>query len=211
MNITEFQNQIAKLLESFPLLSEKYSVGVSPLEEGTLGTADSLDTVRDDASGEYRYLAFISYSHSNEDWGIWIHKSLEVFRVPTKLAGVSNEYGEVPSKVFPVFRDRDELSASSELSDSIQQALEDTRFLLVICSRAAAKSHWVNQEIKLFKSFAGSKRVLCLIVDGEPHAADPEEECFPEAVKYEVTREGELTNIPCEPMAADTRPLTTTR
>ena len=191
----------AELESAGPDLSKKFSFTVSP----SSGVVSRDDIVVSDCSGDYRFLAFISYSHANEEWGKWIQKSLETFRVPSKLAGQSNEYGKTPEKVFPVFRDRDELSASSELSDSIQEALEDTRFLLVICSREAAKSQWVNQEIKLFKSFAGAKRVLCLIVGGEPHASDPDQECFPEAVKYEVTRNGELTDIPCEPMAADAR------
>ena len=190
-----------RTLSSYPDLSKKFSFTVSP----SSGVVSRDDIVVSDCSGDYRFLAFISYSHANEEWGKWIQKSLETFRVPSKLAGQSNEYGKTPEKVFPVFRDRDELSASSELSDSIQEALEDTRFLLVICSREAAKSQWVNQEIKLFKSFAGAKRVLCLIVGGEPHASDPDQECFPEAVKYEVTRNGELTDILCEPMAADAR------
>jgi formylglycine-generating enzyme required for sulfatase activity len=197
----QLAKMLARTLSSYPDLSKQFTFTVSP----SSGFASSEDVVVSEYSGEYRYLAFISYSHANEDWGKWIQKSLETFRVPSKLAGKSNEYGKTPEKVFPVFRDRDELSASAELSDSIQQALEDTRFLLVICSRESAKSHWVNQEIKLFKSFAGAKRVLCLIVDGEPHASDAEQECFPEAVKYEVTRNAELTNIPCEPMAADAR------
>ena len=195
------ETTVKTVLDSFPQLAREFTIAVSSASE----SAGRDDIVSSDASGEYRYLSFISYSHSNEDWGKWIHKSLESFRIPSSLPGSSNFYGVVPKKVFPIFRDRDELSASAELSDSIQQALEDTRFLLVICSRESAKSHWVNQEIKLFKSFAGSKRVLCLIVDGEPHARDPEEECFPEAIKYEVTRDGELTNVPCEPMAADAR------
>lgn len=197
----DLKSILRRALESHPNLSKDFAFTIAP----TGRLADLEDIVTSDASGDYRYLAFISYSHSNEDWGKWAQRSLESFRIPSRLAGSPNEYGVIPKKVFPIFRDRDELSASAELSDSIREALEDTRFLLVICSRSSAKSHWVNQEIKLFKSFAGSKRVLCLIVDGEPHARAPEEECFPTAIKYEVTRNGDLTDIVCEPMAADAR------
>jgi len=192
---------LESVLGNYPELADKFEISLT-----TKSLTNTSDIAQCDASGDYRYLAFVSYSHANEDWGKWIHKSLESFRIPSKLAGNTNQYGVVPKKAYPIFRDRDELSASAELSDVIQEALEDTRFLLVICSRESAKSHWVNQEIKLFKSFAGSKRVLCLIVDGEPHAKNADDECFPEAVKYEVNREGELTDIPCEPMAADARP-----
>ena len=193
---------VARILGQFPEISDRFSVSVTAtadiLSDDT-GSAKSL------APRDSRYMAFISYSHRDEQWCKWLHQSLEGFRVPRELVGRENAWGEVPPRVFPVFRDREELSASSELSDSIRAALHESRFLLVICSRAAAKSFWVNQEIKLFKSVAGSRRVLCIIVDGEPHASNPDDECFPEAVKYEVTNTGEMTEVPCEPMAADAR------
>jgi len=195
--------EVSCVLGRFPEIINRFSVSVET-SAGIL--PDDPRSAKLLAPRDSRYMAFISYCHRDEQWCKWLHQSLEGFRVPRELVGRENAWGEVPPKVFPVFRDREELSASSELSDSIRAALHESRFLLVICSRAAAKSFWVNQEIKLFKSVAGSRRVLCIIVDGEPHARNPDDECFPEAVKYEVTNAGEMTDVPCEPMAADARP-----
>jgi len=159
--------------------------------------------------GSHKYKAFISYSHQDKKWGDWLHKSLETYSIPKALIGKKTLYGEVPKRLFPVFRDRDELPTATELGTVIDKALNDSSHLVVICSPRSAKSQWVNEEIKQFKRLGKADRILCLIVDGEPYGADkPEmglEECFPEAVKYELGEDGELSEERTEPIAADAR------
>ena len=156
-----------------------------------------------------KYWAFISYSHQDKSWGDWLHKSLETYKVPKQLIGQETQDGIVPKRVYPVFRDREELPSSSDLSENIDQALRQSRYLIVICSPGSARSQWVNEEIRNFKALGNENRVLCLVVDGEPNASDkPElksEDCFPEAVKYRVTEQGEITSERVEPIAADAR------
>jgi hypothetical protein len=36
---------------------------------------------------QFRYRAFVSYSHANEDWAKCLHRSLETYRVPKHLVG----------------------------------------------------------------------------------------------------------------------------
>lgn len=156
-----------------------------------------------------RYWGFISYSHADERVCRWLHRSIERYRVPAHLVGTSPGGVEIPSKLFPVFRDRDELAGAGALGPKLQQALAESQALIVICSPCAARSHWVNEEIKLFKRLGGHDRVLALIVDGEPNAVDkgrPERECFPAALRYEIGEDGELSDVPAEPIAADLRP-----
>ena len=155
-------------------------------------------------SQQYRYRAFISYSHADEVWGSWLHKAIERYRIPRRLVGQQTESGPVPDSLFPVFRDREELASAHELGTEIKKALEQSHSLIVICSPAAARSHWTNEEIKHFKSLGRASQVFCLIVDGEPN--DPTQECFPQAIKFEVNAAGELTDAPAEPIAADARP-----
>ena len=109
----------------------------------------------------------------------------------------------------PIFLDRAELPTSSDLAASVREALASSRYLIVICSPAAAKSRWVNEEIRYFKSLGGASRVLALIVAGQTgytpkgNAAD----CMPPALRYVVSEQGEITATPAaEPMAADIRP-----
>jgi hypothetical protein len=144
----------------------------------------------DNADSDFRYWAFISYSHADAKWGDWLHAALETYRVPTRLVRSAQPEGAVPKRIFPVFRDREELASSSSLGENIQNALRFSRSLIVICSPRAATSRWVNEEIKLCKSIGREDRVFCLIVDGEPNAAPDSGllECFPKAVLLKLDR-----------------------
>ncbi|MBI5773259.1 MAG: PD40 domain-containing protein [Verrucomicrobia bacterium] len=159
---------------------------------------------------EFKYWAFISYSHADDAWASWLHKGIETYEVPKHLIGKPSREGVVPKRAFPVFRDRDELPGSANLGDNLTRALRQSRYLVVVCSPNSVKSQWVDQEIRIFKSLGREDRVLCLIVGGEPNAsARPElklEEAFPTAVRYWVDSDRRITEIPTEPIAADGRP-----
>lgn len=159
-----------------------------------------------------KYWAFISYSHRDKAWGDWLHKGLERYKIPKSLAGRETERGEpVPARIFPVFRDREELPTAVDLGEIINRALEQSRYLIVICSPASARSQWVNQEIIEFKRLGGENRVLAIIVEGEPNAScgkpgfTKDQECFPEALRYKLGTDGQLSQEPTEPIAADAR------
>ena len=86
-----------------------------------------------------RYGAFISYRHTDPDrqWAKWLHSKLETYRVPKRLVASG-----VPGRVGRVFRDEEELSASADLSQRIDEALVGARFLIVICSPKTPESQW---------------------------------------------------------------------
>jgi WD40 repeat protein len=157
----------------------------------------------------FRYWAFLSYSHADEAVARWLHRALETYRVPTRLVGRAHPDGAVPRRIFPIFRDRDELPSSAELGGVINAALQVSRYQIVVCSPPAAASRWVNEEIKTFKSMGRDARVLALIVDGEPNATDNPKlgllECFPPALRHRVDAAGNLTTERTEPIAADAR------
>jgi tetratricopeptide (TPR) repeat protein len=147
----------------------------------------------------YKYRAFISYSHRDAEWGTWLHRSLERYRVPRRLVGRTTSQGVVPPRIAPVFRDREELSTASNLSREITTALEQSAALIVVCSPSAAESRWVNEEIRAYQRLGRAEHVFCLIVGGEPGA--PGQECFPPA----LLEPADGGSVP-EPIAADVRP-----
>lgn len=152
-----------------------------------------------------RYSAFLSYSHADQACVRWLHRALEAYRLPKALIGSPSRFGPVPRRLLPVFRDRDELSASSDLGLELQAALARSRFQIVLCSPRAARSKWVNEEILTFKRLHGEARTLALILDGEPHSGDARE-CFPPALRFRLAPDGSLSDLPAEPIAADVRP-----
>jgi MTH538 TIR-like domain (DUF1863) len=155
----------------------------------------------------FKYRAFISYSHHDRRSAEWLHKALENYRIPKQLIGETGRDGEIQKQIFPIFRDREELGSSHDLSGSIRDALAQSAYLIVICSPAAAKSRWVNQEIIEFKKLGRAERIHAIIIDGEPNSDSLEAECLPTALRFKVDALGTiLHDQTVEPLAADLRP-----
>ncbi len=156
-----------------------------------------------------RYRAFISYSHADEAWARWLHKSLETWRIPSRLTGSKTAAGEIPRRLTPIFRDRDELASAADLGARVNEALSDSANLIVICSPNSARSRWVNEEVLRYKRLGRAGRIFCLIVDGEPNASDiagrSADECFCPALRFTLDKAGALTEERAEPVAADAR------
>ena len=76
-------------------------------------------------------------------------------------------------------------------------------------SPAAARSHWINEEIACFKRLHREDRILAAIIDGEPFASDDPgeeaEECFPPSLRIRFDSRGRPTTHRAEPIAADLR------
>ena len=157
----------------------------------------------------FKYRAFITYAHEDEQKARWLRKKLEEFPVPQNLVGRKGRFGKIPSRLYPIFRDRDELPGSAQLGSIIEQALNDSSHLVVLCSPHAVKSRWVNEEIRLFKQMGKGDRILCLLLDGEPMAEDlahaKGKECLPLAVRRKIDQNGNLIDEIDEPGAADLR------
>ncbi len=151
-----------------------------------------------------QYRAFLSYSHADTAWAKWLHRALENYRIDKDLVGRETTLGPVPKTLRPIFRDRDDFSAGHSLADQTVKALEASQFLIVICSPNAARSKYVDEEIRRFKALGRGARVIPVIVDGEP--GDPQRECFPPAVRFKVSPDADLTSEREEPLAADARP-----
>jgi len=154
-------------------------------------------------SAAIKYQAFLSYSHRDQAWARWLHARLESYRIDKDLIGRATATGSVPPTLRPIFCDRDDFSAGYSLDEQTMAALAASRFLVAICSPHAVKSKYVDEEIRHFKALGYSDRIIPIIIDGEPN--DPDRECFPAALRFKVGADGELTNVPEEPIAADAR------
>lgn len=154
-----------------------------------LGLASETQRDPDDRSGiEQRFRAFLSYSHSDTAAARRLHRRLEWYRLPKNLRTADTEDGS-DRRLGQIFRDRDDLPASTDLSESVKEALAHSDALIVLCSPDAKESPWVANEIALFRELHPDRPILAALLRGEAH------ESFPE----------ELLKIG-EPLAADFRP-----
>ncbi len=140
-----------------------------------------------------KYAAFISYRHGgiDEAVAIQIHKEIERYRLPRKLA---KEKGM--KTLGKLFRDAEELRAASNLSEIIREAIRESEWLIVLCTRRYQDSVWCMEEIEYFIELRGRERVIVVLIEGEPN------ESFPK-ILTEIEVDGKLVHI--EPLAVDVR------
>ena len=142
---------------------------------------------------EYKYDAFISYRHCDLDKFVAenLHKVLESYELPKNI---KEQLGIKGRSIKRVFRDQDELPLSSNLEDPIIDALNNTKYLIVICSPRLKDSMWCKKEIQTFKKLRGRKNIFCVLIEGEPNESFPKEVLVDDDGKTLV-----------EPLAADVR------
>ncbi len=103
------------------------------------------------------YDAFISYSHAKDK------------PIAAALQSVIQKLGKpwYRRRALRVFRDDTSLSATPSLWPSIEQALGESRFLVLLASPEAAASPWVEKEASSWLATKGAQTLLIALTDGE--------------------------------------------
>lgn len=153
---------------------------------------------------KFKYDAFISYRHAELDKFVAenLHKELEKFRLPKALA---KKRPGMKNRIERVFRDKEELPLTSNLSDPIMAALNDSEYLIVICSPRLKDSMWCKKEVETFVGLRGREHIMAVLVEGEPVESFPEELLFRVERKEKPDGTVEEIKIPVEHFAADVR------
>ena len=129
--------------------------------------------VENETKRKYKYDAFISYRHIEPDLTIAkiLHEMIEKFNIPKHLRTVSNDENSINDKhIFRVFRDCEELS-TKDLSTMIEEAIANSKNLIVICSKRTSLSPWCRKEVQLFKKTHGVNNIIPVLIEGEPDEA----------------------------------------
>ena len=162
--------------------------------------------VENETKRKYKYDAFISYRHIEPDLTIAkiLHEMIEKFNIPKHLRTVSNDENSINDKhIFRVFRDREELS-TKDLSTMIEEAIANSKNLIVICSKRTSLSPWCRKEVQLFKKTHGVNNIIPVLIEGEPDEAFIDELKNLKATFINSENMEEEKNI--ELLAADIRP-----
>jgi WD40 repeat protein len=109
------------------------------------------------SSGSDDYDAFVSYSHAADGQ-----------LAPALQAGLQS-LGKpwYRRRVLRVFRDKTSLSASPELWPSIVRALAASRYFILLASPEAARSAWVDQEVRWWLEHRSPATMLIGFAGGE--------------------------------------------
>jgi hypothetical protein len=103
------------------------------------------------------YDAFISYSHSKD-------KPIAA-ALQAKVQTLGKPWYR--RRALRVFRDDTSLSATPSLWPSIEEALGQSRFLILLASPEAAASPWVGKEVAFWLEHKGPGTLLIALTDGE--------------------------------------------
>ena len=99
--------------------------------------ATSISAVKDRAQDRsFSYDAFLSYDHDDRAVAYGIQRGL-------------HRIGRRVGKLYAlrVFRDSTDLTASPDLWGKVTEAMDRSRYLIVVLSPHAAASNWVNSEV----------------------------------------------------------------
>lgn len=145
------------------------------------------------ASEKKRY-AFISYNHKDVKWAKWLQNKLESYKLPSDI---NNEFEDC-RYLRPIFRDKTDLNTGI-LANELRKELEESKYLVVICSPNSSKSSWVSDEVKAFIEMGRLDYIIPFIVSGAPHnyserdCKNPyEDECFPLFLRQYTQQHPEL-------------------
>ncbi|AQW46619.1 hypothetical protein SHXM_00082 [Streptomyces hygroscopicus] len=103
------------------------------------------------------YDAFLSYSHTADSV---LAPALQ--RGLHRLAKPWNR-----PRALRVFRDQASLAANPDLWTTIERALENSRYFILLASTESARSPWVRREISFWKEHRSADTMLIVVTDGE--------------------------------------------
>jgi|GEM_PF-3000524 len=144
---------------------------------------------------DFRFDVFISYRHSPLDSAAaaYLHKALENYKIPKEI---QEKIGK--KKINRVFRDEEELGASSDLFTEIENSIKASEYLVVILSPRYKQSKWCLKEIESFLQHRSRDNILAVIIEGEPYDVFPDillEDGEPLALDLRAENEKEMLKL----------------
>ena len=122
-----------------------------------------------------RYKAFISYSHAADaDLAATLQQGLQQFARP---------FWKI--RACRVFRDNSDLSVSPSLWQSVENALHESEFFILLASPDAAQSPWVNKEVRYWCANRPVDTVLLVLTKGDLNTSSAVPEVLQQLIEAE--------------------------
>src|SRR5262245_46563923 len=126
------------------------------------------DSMGDSSRDLFPFRAFISYCRQPNDLRTaeWLQRSIESYRAPDDLA-VPAAVQLIEGRLGKVCRDTTDFRAGPSLNLQIDSRLEQSEWLVVLCSPATPKNEWVSFEIASFLRMRSADHVILVLLEGE--------------------------------------------
>jgi hypothetical protein len=110
--------------------------------------------------------AVVAFAPEDAPWCDWIYRNLNGYAVPASLVDRVTPDGFPRPDCLSIFPDR----RDPAYEEHLPQALEESTYLIVVCSPASAQAETVDEQIRASKKAGGEERILALVVDEPPDA-----------------------------------------
>jgi len=112
---------------------------------------------------KYKYFAFISYKSDDlkEAWSL--KKKLDGYKLPTLLC---KQYNKERKPTHEAFLDKTNIQPG-ELTKELRDNLDNSHYLIVVCSLRSATSEYVTAEIKWFTRNGRENEMFLFIIDSD--------------------------------------------
>lgn len=113
---------------------------------------------------EYKYFAFISYKSEDikEAWAL--KKKLDGYKLPTMLC---KQYEKDCRPTYEAFLDKTNIQPG-DLTQELKDNLDNSHYLIVVCSPRSAKSEYVTAEIEHFTRNGRENEMFLFIIESDP-------------------------------------------
>ena len=140
----------------------------------------------------YRYFAFISYKSDDlkEAWAL--KKKLDGYKLPTVLC---KQYEKERKPTHEAFLDKTNIQPG-DLTQELKDNLDNSHYLIVVCSPRSAKSEYVTAEIEHFTRNGREDEMFLFIIESDPANIEASfNPAIKEAEKRWSERDGEKREI----------------
>ena len=141
-----------------------------------------------------KFVAFISYRRKNYREMSILRNGLQQFRFPMDKVEPENR----PDSPFirKIAVDKEVLDPDDDFKNQIWTKIDQSRFLIVMCSREAVQSSIIEEEIEYFLKSRGEAAaipfIIPVLVNGTPNAENEADECLPRPLKNLRKKNGKL-------------------
>jgi WD40 repeat protein len=140
----------------------------------------------------FTYDAFLSYNHQDAAVAAGLHKGLH--RIGRRMGQLN---------ALRVFRDSTDMAANPDLWGKVTDAMDRSRYLVVVLSPRAAASEWVNKEVAYWLKRRGLEQLLLVLAEGQLHWDNATHRFDPDLSDAALPVLTEPGVLPTEPLHVD--------
>jgi WD40 repeat protein len=155
-------------------------------------TADAPELDDRSQGASFTYDAFLSYNHQDGAVAAGLQKGLH--RIGRRVGRLN---------ALRVFRDSTDLAANPDLWGKVTDAMDRSRYLIVVLSPRAAASEWVNKEVAYWLARRGLDQLLMVVAEGHLHWDEATQRFDPDRSDATLPVLTEPGILPTEPLHVD--------